>query len=304
MRRAFTLVELLVVIAIILLLAAMLFPVYQKARAKGRQTLCLSNQRQLAMALMMSLDEGANKECYPGEYGQPPDDGKAWHDALGSGDISKLLKDPDTNKDGSTANPNYAMNYYLYGVAQGDVKEPSKVLLTCDAVSNLLEDASDADVKRHNNGFIASFVDGHVQYFPVASNPFIFGNGDEGTLFSFGALHQTVTFEDDTKATGEDSSASEGDCVLLVNAKAGDITAKVAVDGGTGNTAPTKGLIPASANLKISKGKSKAFALYCYVGSDGKPVDTTYTFGDDATGKVTIVCRAPRDPNEDQAPTP
>jgi prepilin-type processing-associated H-X9-DG protein len=51
-RTAFTLIELLVIIAIIAILAAILFPVFAQARAKARQTMCLSNQKQLGVALM------------------------------------------------------------------------------------------------------------------------------------------------------------------------------------------------------------------------------------------------------------
>ncbi|MBM3499538.1 MAG: prepilin-type N-terminal cleavage/methylation domain-containing protein [Armatimonadetes bacterium] len=52
-RRGFTLIELLVVIAIIAILAAILFPVFARAREKARQASCLSNIKQLALAAVM-----------------------------------------------------------------------------------------------------------------------------------------------------------------------------------------------------------------------------------------------------------
>ena len=56
-KDAFTLIELLVVIAIIAILAAILFPVFAQAREKARQTACLSNTKQLALALNMYLQD-------------------------------------------------------------------------------------------------------------------------------------------------------------------------------------------------------------------------------------------------------
>jgi len=49
----FTLIELLVVIAIIAILAAILFPVFAKVREKARQTMCLSNEKQIGLGMMM-----------------------------------------------------------------------------------------------------------------------------------------------------------------------------------------------------------------------------------------------------------
>jgi prepilin-type N-terminal cleavage/methylation domain-containing protein len=57
-RRGFTLIELLVVIAIIAILAAILFPVLSRARAKARQASCLSNLRNMAFACI----------CYRSDY--------------------------------------------------------------------------------------------------------------------------------------------------------------------------------------------------------------------------------------------
>lgn len=57
MRKGFTLIELLVVIAIIAILAAILFPVFARAREKARQASCQSNLKQLALATKMYMQD-------------------------------------------------------------------------------------------------------------------------------------------------------------------------------------------------------------------------------------------------------
>jgi len=67
MRKGFTLIELLVVIAIIAILAAILFPVFAKAREKARQSSCLSNVRQLMTAVLsytQDFDERMPAQAY------------------------------------------------------------------------------------------------------------------------------------------------------------------------------------------------------------------------------------------------
>ena len=56
-HRGFTLIELLVVIAIIAILAAILFPVFAKAREKARQTSCLGNAKQIGTASQMYMQD-------------------------------------------------------------------------------------------------------------------------------------------------------------------------------------------------------------------------------------------------------
>lgn len=65
-RKAFTLIELLVVIAIIAILAAILFPVFARAREQARKAACASNLKQIGLGVMMYVQDFDEK--YPMAY--------------------------------------------------------------------------------------------------------------------------------------------------------------------------------------------------------------------------------------------
>src|SRR3990170_5499085 len=66
-RRGFTLIELLVVIAIIAILAAILFPVFARARENARRSSCQSNEKQIALGFKQYIQD--NNEKYPASGG-------------------------------------------------------------------------------------------------------------------------------------------------------------------------------------------------------------------------------------------
>jgi len=74
-RKGFTLVELLVVIAIIAILAAILFPVFAQARKRAGYAACISNMKQITMAILMYCEDQNG-------YGPSWGDGSQWFEAL------------------------------------------------------------------------------------------------------------------------------------------------------------------------------------------------------------------------------
>ena len=74
-KRAFTLIELLVVIAIIAILADILFPVFAQAKAAAKKTVCVSNTKQLSLALTMY--EGDSDDYFPQTSWEKPFGGQS-----------------------------------------------------------------------------------------------------------------------------------------------------------------------------------------------------------------------------------
>jgi prepilin-type N-terminal cleavage/methylation domain-containing protein/prepilin-type processing-associated H-X9-DG protein len=156
-QRGFTLIELLVVIAIIAILAAILFPVFAKAREKARQTSCLNNQRQIAVAILM----------YAQDHDETlPDASNVWVEL----NIDRnILMCPTKGKKVANA---YVYNADNSSVTLGEIPDPAMQLLTADgqhaATSSPVTydnvayaPSSDIDA-RHSNAAVASYVDGHV----------------------------------------------------------------------------------------------------------------------------------------------
>ncbi len=80
LKRAFTLIELLVVIAIIAILAAILFPVFSQAKAAAKASACMSNARNLAIAVQLYSSD--SDDTYPlAAYGTATTT-IIWHDII------------------------------------------------------------------------------------------------------------------------------------------------------------------------------------------------------------------------------
>jgi prepilin-type N-terminal cleavage/methylation domain-containing protein/prepilin-type processing-associated H-X9-DG protein len=149
-QKGFTLIELLVVIAIIAILAAILFPVFARAREKARQTTCTSNQRQIAATLQMYVQD--HEETLPSS-------GTVWSD---------IEVDPGVlicpTKGKGTPN-GYGYYESRSGQSIGSIPDPSSAGLTADCGSssytNIVGNPGNFE-KRHSGKALVSYVDGHV----------------------------------------------------------------------------------------------------------------------------------------------
>ncbi len=197
--KAFTLIELLVVIAIIAILAAILFPVFARAREKARQTSCLSNCKQLALGVLMYAQD--YDERFPMNYN---DDHASMRWRHWWEQIYPYLKNQQilTCPSNSPTIGYMASNYVIRGShgnvnnAMGEITHPAETIMLCDthpyranawcAYPQTLGtsyqggqdcrgrvwvphtncgNASHYDVNGHNGGFNAALCDGHAKWF-------------------------------------------------------------------------------------------------------------------------------------------
>jgi prepilin-type N-terminal cleavage/methylation domain-containing protein len=192
-RAAFTLIELLVVIAIIAILAAILFPVFARAREKARQTACLSNTKQQALAVEMYCTD--YDECYAIcmyftglEFWGAIDTMEPYiknaavlrcpsePQRISVAEMQALLPAPLGTKlewigyQGNPAVFEDGVNNLFTGVShpvvsQGELPYPAETLAIADAEIELAPNPLRTPVvAAHNAGFCAAFCDGHGKW--------------------------------------------------------------------------------------------------------------------------------------------
>ena len=167
LRRGFTLIELLVVIAIIAILAAILFPVFAKAREKGRQTSCLNNLRQIVIAMRIYTHDHdqyfPSPETVWSDLNLPP----------------KTLYCPSQSK----TVKGYGYNKFLNDQTLISVEEyvqPTKCVCFVDATGPIASGPGTV-AYRHTGKANVAFLDGHVEALkPVPG--MVYGNRDVTTI--------------------------------------------------------------------------------------------------------------------------
>ena len=189
-RRGFTLIELLVVIAIIAILAAILFPVFQKVRENARRASCTSNLKQLSLGVIQYQQDF--DEIMPGSVGTATLGGWIYLTGFASpatgvtkfdptkGSIYSYIKStgvyvcPD---DSSNQGNSYSINGPVCGQALSQFTQPSATVLFNEEADGFANNGSTDDgffspgtvgnvpSVRHTNGSVFAFCDGHAKWY-------------------------------------------------------------------------------------------------------------------------------------------
>ncbi len=142
-RRGFTLIELLVVIAIIAILAAILFPVFARAREKARQNSCLSNCKQISLAVLQyaqDFDERFPK-CYSAFNGAGSAVRWYWYSDTFPGSLWPYVKNRQVYVCPSSTPGDYGVNPVLMiqggnsGRAMAEIAKPAETILLADVTA-------------------------------------------------------------------------------------------------------------------------------------------------------------------------
>jgi prepilin-type N-terminal cleavage/methylation domain-containing protein/prepilin-type processing-associated H-X9-DG protein len=154
MRRGFTLIELLVVIAIIAILAAILFPVFAKAREKARTASCLNNIKQLGLAMMQysqDYDERFPK-CYTRVNGVGSENRWFWRNDTYPGQIFPYVKNKQVFVCPSGQPGHYGASMTLMPSGDGATPSQGQIVKPAETIAFADANAQGGDLNTGNGG--------------------------------------------------------------------------------------------------------------------------------------------------------